>query len=73
MPFDFKGETLGKRLELLRTKQGWSQKEAAEKCGTCPKNYWNWENNKNRPSKNSKRAIVIAFGVSENIIFGGVI
>lgn len=59
-----------KKIEVLRTIKGWSQNEAAERCFTGQKSYWEWENGASYPRKNSRRAISQAFEVSEEEIFG---
>lgn len=59
-----------KKIEVLRVAKGWSQQEAAEKCGTNQKVFWLWEKGSIFPRKNSRRAIANAFGVSEEEIFG---
>lgn len=59
------------KLEILRTLKGWTQREAAERCGTTQKIYWLWETGGSYPRKNSRRAIAIAFGVSMEEIFNG--
>lgn len=61
-----------KKLEVLRIIQGWNQEEAAEKCYTSQKAYWDWENGNRYPRKNSRRAIAQAFKISEKEIFGEV-
>lgn len=58
-----------KKMEVLRTAKGWTQTEAAEKCGTNQKGYWEWEKGNRYPRLNSRRAISRAFGVSEKEIF----
>jgi len=58
------------RMKLLRAQKGWSQKEAAEQCGTTQKGYWLWETGKVVPRKNSRTAIARAFGVTEAELFG---
>lgn len=59
-----------KKMEVLRTINGWSQEVAAQKCGTTKKNYWLWETGRTSPRFNSKRAIAMAFRVSVEDIFG---
>lgn len=59
-----------KKIEVLRTIKGWSQEEAAEKCFTGQRIYWAWENGQAYPRRNSRRAIIHAFGVEESEIFG---
>ncbi len=61
--------TWNKKMEVLRTIKGWNQEEAAEKCFTGQKGYWNWETGNVYPRKNSRRAIAQAFGVKEEEIF----
>ncbi len=57
------------KMKLLRIMKGWSQREAAEKCGTNQKVYWLWENGKSYPRRNSRRAIAMAFEVAVEDIF----
>ena len=59
-----------KKIAILRASNGWSQKEAAEKCCTNQKIYWLWETGRSFPRKNSQRAIAMAFGVDQKEIFG---
>jgi transcriptional regulator with XRE-family HTH domain len=54
---------------MLRVLKGWSQDEAAEKCGTSKRIYWNWEKGKCYPIANNRKFIARAFGVSENELF----
>lgn len=58
-----------KKIAVLRVLKGWTQEEAAEKCGTDQRIYWNWENGKSFPRRISRRAIAMAFGVSIDDIF----
>ena len=60
-----------KKLEVLRIMKGWSQREAAEACGTNQKGYWNWENGLRTPNNDSKKNIAKAFGIHVNEIFAG--
>ena len=59
-----------KRIEVLRITNGWTQSEAADKCGTSPKVYWLWEKGLSSPRNNSRIAIAKAFEVSVEEIFG---
>ena len=58
-----------KKLEILRILEGMSQQEAAEKCGTDKRIYWNWENGVCKPIKRNREYIAKAFGVSEDDLF----
>lgn len=58
-----------KKIELLRVSKGWTQEEAANKCCTSTKTYWNWEKGSNYPRKLSRIFIAKAFGVSVEEIF----
>lgn len=58
-----------KKIEILRVAKGWNQEQASEECGTTRKNYWRWESGIIYPRNNSRRAIGIAFGVSDKEIF----
>lgn len=60
-----------KKMAILRILQGWTQEEAAARCGTDQRIYWNWENGVSYPRSISRRAIARAFGVSVEEIFGG--
>jgi transcriptional regulator with XRE-family HTH domain len=60
---DMKNLPWNKKLQHLRIEKGWSQYEAADKCGTTQKNFWNWENNKSYPTKNFRKIIAQAFGI----------
>lgn len=64
------GAPWNKKIEILQVLNDLSQEQAAERCGTNQKVYWNWINAKSYPRKNSRRAIAIGFGVSEKDIFG---
>lgn len=59
-----------KKIAVLRILKGWTQEEAAEKCGTDQRIYWNWENGISYPRTISRRAIARAFGVPVEEIFG---
>ncbi|OPX85529.1 MAG: Helix-turn-helix domain protein [Pelotomaculum sp. PtaB.Bin104] len=58
------------RMKVLRAAKGWTQKEAANECGTNQKMYWLWENGQTFPRENSKKAIARAFEVGDEEIFG---
>ena len=58
-----------KRLELLRRAKGWTQQQAAEKCSTNQKMYWNWEKGINYPRGRSRNYIAKAFQTREEEIF----
>lgn len=58
-----------KKIKILRIVNDWEQDEAAEKCGTSKRIYWNWENGVCMPIKNNRRYIAKAFGVPEEDIF----
>lgn len=58
-----------KKIEVLRIAKGWTQEEAASRCCTSLKNYWNWEKGINYPRKLSQRAIASAFNVNAQEIF----
>lgn len=59
-----------KRMEVLRVMYGWTMKEAAGKCGTILKIYWNWENGKSTPIRNNSKVISEVFNISEEDMFG---
>ena len=61
--------TWNKKLAVLRVLKGWTQVEAAEKCNTNQKVYWNWETGNAYPRKNSRAAIARAFETREDEIF----
>lgn len=58
-----------KKIEILRIVNNWTQGEAAEKCNTNQKMYWNWEKGKNYPRKRSQAVIAKAFKVKIEDIF----
>lgn len=58
-----------KRIHILRTMKEWSQREAAEQCGTNQQTFQLWETGKSYPRFNSRKAIASAFGVSVEEIF----
>lgn len=58
-----------KKIEILRVANSWTQEEAAEKCNTNQKMYWNWENGKNYPRKKSQMLIAKAYNVKVEEIF----
>lgn len=62
--------TWNKRLTVLRNYQEWTQNEAAMKCCTNRKNYWQWEKGEVEPNEISKKFIAAAFGLSVVSIFG---
>jgi transcriptional regulator with XRE-family HTH domain len=59
-----------KKIAVLQALKGWTQEEAAKECGTTQKVYWRWLKAICYPRSNSRRAIALAFGVSEQEIFG---
>ena len=59
-----------KKIALLQVLHGLTQEQAANRCGTNQKAYWNWINGKTYPRKNSRKAIARAFNISEEEIFG---
>lgn len=58
-----------RKMKLLRVAKGWSQREAAEKCLTNQKAYWNWEKGKRYPRRSSRKVMCDAFGVETEEIF----
>ncbi|MPQ44594.1 helix-turn-helix transcriptional regulator [Clostridium tarantellae] len=58
-----------KKIAVLRVIQGWSQKEAAEKCLTHQKVYWVWEKGQRYPRLASRKAIADAYGLKIEDIF----
>lgn len=58
-----------KKIEILRVANSWTQEEAAEKCKTNQKMYWNWEKGKNYPRKKSQILIAKAYNVKVEDIF----
>lgn len=58
-----------KKLEILRILEGLTQKQAAQKCGTDKRIYWNWENGVSKPIKRNREYIAKAFNVSEDELF----
>jgi transcriptional regulator with XRE-family HTH domain len=59
-----------KKIAILQALNGWTQEEAAAKCGTTQKVYWLWLQAACYPRPNSRRAIAAAFGIPEPEIFG---
>lgn len=57
------------KIKLLRIAKGWTQNKAADRCGAAQKAYWDWEKGKRYPRLNNRRAIAMAFGVTEKDIF----
>lgn len=58
-----------KKIEVLRVANNWTQQEAAEKCNTNQKMYWNWEKGINYPRKKSQISIARAYRVKIKDIF----
>jgi len=58
-----------KKLEILRIAHNWTMEQAAEKCGTSKRIYWNWENGVCIPIRNNRKFIAKAFDVPANEIF----
>lgn len=58
-----------KRIEIMRIIKGWNQTEAADRCLTHQKVYWNWENGKKYPRLASRKAIADAYGLKISDIF----
>lgn len=58
-----------KKMEMLRVSKGWGQREAAEKCSTTTKNYWNWEKGKTYPRHANRKLIARTFGLKMELIF----
>lgn len=67
----FKKLPWNKKIQVLRIVKEWTQQEAAERCNTNQKNFWNWESGKSYPNKNSRLIISKVFEVDESEIFGG--
>jgi transcriptional regulator with XRE-family HTH domain len=61
--------TWNKRLEILRILKGWTQSDAAERCGVNQKVFWDWETGKRYPQIQKRKDISRAFGVPEEDIF----
>lgn len=57
------------KIKILRIANGLSQEEAAEKCMTNQKMWWNWETGKNYPRKINRHAIAKIFDVDMKDIF----
>lgn len=55
------------KLQIARILKGWTQSEAAQKCGTSQKNFWGWESGRTFPRGNSRKAIIAAFEIKEDI------
>jgi len=59
-----------RKINILRMAKGWSQTEAAEKCGTSQKGFCLWEQGKLYPRKNSQKEIAEVFDVLVAELFG---
>jgi Predicted transcriptional regulators len=70
MLLDLDLQPWNERLLLLRKSKKWSQREAADECGAALKAYWLWEQGKCYPRRNSRIAIVRAYKVNYEDIFG---
>ncbi len=57
------------KIRILRVAKGLSQEQAAKKCMTNQKMWWNWENGKNYPRRINRNAIAKLLEVEENEIF----
>ena len=58
-----------KKLKVLRVINGWNQDEAAARCLTHQKMYWNWEKGRNYPNMRNRKAIAKAFHLKPEDIF----
>lgn len=61
--------TWNKKMELLRRANNWTQEDAAKRCNTNQKMYWNWEKGRNYPRKKSQAFIANAFKAKVEDIF----
>ena len=59
-----------KKMEVLRTINGWSQEETADRCFVKHKTYWAWEKGNTYPRKINRRTIAKVFNITETEIFG---
>ncbi|AYF54530.1 helix-turn-helix transcriptional regulator [Clostridium botulinum C] len=57
------------KLKVLRVINNWTQEEAAKRCNTNQKIYWNWEMGKSYPRRKSRGYISRAYGVDVEDIF----
>jgi len=58
-----------KKIQVIRTINGWNQVEAANKCLTHQKMYWLWEQGKSYPQLANRKAIAKAYGLKIEDIF----
>jgi DNA-binding XRE family transcriptional regulator len=58
-----------KKIQVIRTINGWNQVEAASKCLTHQKMYWLWEKGKSYPQLANRKAIARACGLKIEDIF----
>lgn len=66
----FRKANFSKRIAALRALAGWSMNDAARRCGTSQRVYWNWENGKATPRKIFQKKIACVYNVDIKDIFG---
>lgn len=63
-PSSTAASTLATILQSLRAARGWTQDEAAERCGVRKQTYNTWEAAKAETTLSSLTAVATAFGVT---------
>lgn len=64
------GNSFSEKLKDLRKKQGFTQKEVAEKLGIIRQTYAAYENNISEPDINTINTLATIFGVSKDYLLG---
>ena len=63
-------KTFSERLKKLRTEKGLTQRDVAIVLGISPRNYWRYENGKNKPSSEVMAKLSNLLNVSTNYLLG---
>ena len=58
-----------KKMHVFRVINGWNQEEAAARCLTHQKMYWNWKKGKNHPMMRNRKAIEKPFILNQKTFF----
>lgn len=58
-----------KKIQILRIANNLTQKEAAVKCCTNQKGFWQWEKGKSHPNEKNQKLIATVFNVTVEYIF----
>ena len=67
-----KETTLAQKILILRSEQGWTQQELANRIGTTQRTVAAWESGDSIPRKAMRVRIAKAFGLPENRFLGDV-